>query len=157
MSAFVVNGYVVEAGEGHTELCHRFVYRYLRAAGRLGAGAPNHDQLDGTAWRDVLFPNGAGAPARANGNLADIPAGYIVGFWTEGNTLQHSMVVAGPDVWVGANNTGCFGTPGGRVFVKDVGGRESGQQNPMGWIGQDNQWRGQFQQLTVTYQAPPIP
>ena len=158
MSEFVVNGYVVEPGEGHNEICHRFVHRYLRAAGAVGANAPDHTTPDqAMAWRGVLFPNGMGAPARLGGALANIPAGYIIGFWTQGNFLQHTMVAAGPDSWVGANNTGCFGTPGGRVFVKDVSARSASGAPPLGWIGNGHQWRGQYQQLEVTFAAPPNP
>ena len=60
-----------------------------------------------------------------------------------------------PTNWIGANNTGCFGTAGGRNAIHDVDTWLHAGEQHFGWIGAGNQWQGQYQTLEVTYKLPP--
>ncbi len=147
-----VLGTQVPAAGGLNEICHQYVYRWLVASGRVTGNAPV--TVTNLTARPTLF-GVRGQPARVGGNIA-VRRGCIIGFWdvNTGN-LQHSMSAVAPDNWIGANNTGCFGSPGGRIAFQGVGTRVSGGAQHFGWTGAGHRWQGQFQLLEVTFKLPP--
>ncbi len=147
--------YVPELGMSPgSEICHSFVFRWLIANGNFTGDYP--DPLENVSSIDaerLFFPD-MGYAARTGGEI-QVNAGSVIGFWDYGGNLQHSMIAKTPTSWFGANNTGCFGVPGGRQQIDDVDEVVHGQQNHFGWTGDDNEWQGMYQGLTVTYRDLP--
>ena len=156
--ANVLGTYVPELGRGAAvEICHSFVYRWLIARGRITGNYPDPlIEMTTVQARRILFPT-KGQPARVAGNIR-VTMGSIIGFWDAGGNLQHSMIAVSPTSWFGANNTGCFGVPGGRRRMNNVDLIVHGPDRPrhFGWIGAGNQWQAQYAVLTVTYKLPPM-
>ena len=144
-----VLGTRVPAGTGASEICHHFVARWMQARGLIAAGV--NTNVTQAAARALLFGPGRGQPARMGGAMLAQRCS-IVGFWDDSGNLQHSMIAVASTNWIGANNTGCFGTPGGRHAIQGVDAWISGAGGQhFGWIGADNRWQGQYQQLYVTF------
>lgn len=136
------------------EICHDFVYRWLIASGRITGKYPDPlKTLSPMVARQLLFPL-AGRPARANGIIKVTP-GSIIGFW-EGPCLMHSMIAVSPTSWIGANNTGCFGTSGGRIQVNNIDKIIRTKEYHWGWIGDGNDWQGTMSRLRVAFSFPPM-
>ena len=139
------------------EVCHSFVYRYLIAKGNI-TGNLKHDPLQNLMTVDAEFLYGmGGALARQAGNMKS-PPGKIIVFRDVGNRLQHSMIAIDANTWIGANNTGCFGVPGGRQTISNVGAiLASDVPKKFGWKGRENLWDlGSVGVLTVSYIDPPV-
>jgi len=154
--SYVLGTHVPDLGANpNSEICHTFVYRWLVARGRITGNYPDPlINLPQQQAQQILFPV-RGQPARAGGAM-QVTAGAIIGFWDGGGNLQHSMIAITPTTWFGANNTGCFGTGGGRLQINAVNTIVHGGGNHFGWIGPGNQWQGQYHGLTVTYKLPPM-
>jgi hypothetical protein len=159
----VLIGVYVPAGEGHTEICHGFAYRWAVAAGKLKeTGAlstrPN-TAYNGESVANVLYPAGFNIypPARVNG-VIQVQPGDLIGMFAVPAAaagvaaLGHSLIAETPTTWFSANNAGTFATGTGRSRIDTAGAFPAFAGHQVGWIGNGNQWmRPDGQVLHVVY------
>lgn len=142
----------VPAGEGHTEICHGFSYRWVVAAGKMEESAALSTK-SGTAYNaesvvDVLYPGGFKSyqPARVNG-VMQVQPGDLIGMFAlpakEAGViaLGHSLIAETQTTWFSANNAGTFATGTGRSRIDTTGTFEKFGKFQVGWIDNGNQWR----------------
>jgi hypothetical protein len=142
-------GVFVPPGEGHTEICHGFAYRWFIAAGEMAenpvlpAVGGSYNALTVTP---VLYPLGyAGYPAARVGGVMQLQPGDVVAMFVlpamgGAALLGHSLIAETPTTWFSANNAGTFGVGTGRSRIDTTQNFGVFAGNQVGWIGNGNQW-----------------
>ena len=141
-------GVYVPEGEGHTEICHGFAYRWFIAAGKMDESPALPAVLGpfnaGTST-PVLYPLGFAGypPARVAGVIQLQPGDMVAMFSGVGAgapSLGHSLIAETPTTWFSANNAGTFGVGTGRTRIDTTQNFGVFAGNQVGWIGAGNQW-----------------
>jgi hypothetical protein len=147
-----------DSAKPDAEICHAFVYRWLIGRKKIlpvEGVDPMTGPFNGTVMKPILWPEGEGVLPVRQAGINQVRPGDIIGFFDKNLALVHSMVAEAEEDWVGANNTGCFGTRTGRTKISNVYLKMRTNDYPIGWVDTNgNKFIAMGGECTVVYRTP---